>query len=167
MAGNSETLTLVKGDRVPVTDQGKSPYFVFRRAFRIFTNTWERLMLIVISTSGQMSLLLPELDIDPSRRPKASRKFIKNFSLVHTYNANSDIIQSINANMFPTNGIKNWLEFLESKFRKKEYFKFGRPLIYGIFKEKANLSDYDSEAEFESCEEFCFMGSKLFGGIRV
>ena len=48
-------------------------------------------MLIVISTSGQISVLLPELDLDPSRREAASNEFIENFALVQTYNVNSEI----------------------------------------------------------------------------
>ena len=146
----------------------RSPYNVFRRVFRIFKNTWERLMLIVISTSGQISISLPELKADPSRRPETSNKFIENFALVHTYNANSKIVRFINANMFQNGeGIKDWKEFLESDFRKEEYFKFGRPLTYAIFVEfVGQLKGYDLEAKFDDCEEFSFMASKLFGGRK-
>ena len=157
---------LAKGE--PFTALNRSPYNVFRRTFRIFTNTWERLMLIVISTSGQISILLPELKMDPSRRPETSNKFIENFSLVQTYNANSKIVRDINANMFPNEeGIKDWKEFLKSDFRKKEYFKFGRPLTYGIFLEKVGeLKGYKLKEKFDDCEEFSFMASKLFGGKK-
>ena len=152
----------------PVDVHERSPYNVFRRVFRMFTSTWEELMLIVISTSSQISLLLPELALDPSRRPLASAKFIENFSLVQTYNVNlAEIVQSISADMFPNDyckGINDWQEFLKSDFRREEYFKFGRPLNYGVFREKAKFDNYILEAEFEKCEEFAFMASKLFGG---
>ena len=152
----------------------RSPYNVFRRVFRIFKNTWERIILIVISTSGQMSVLLPEWRLDPSRRPGTSSRFIESFALVQTYSVNSETVQSLTADMFPNQGIKDWNEFLKSDFRKREYFKFGRPLIYGIFLknvvndlrkyELEGKFEYDLEAKFDECGEFNFMASKLFGG---
>ena len=57
---------------------GRAPYNVFRRAFRIFTNTWEHIMLIVISsTSGKIcaSFTPPEQKIDPSLRQQTSGRF--------------------------------------------------------------------------------------------
>ena len=55
----------------------RAPYNVFRRIFRMFKYTWVRLMLIVISTNGQISVLLPELELDPSRRQTASNNSLK------------------------------------------------------------------------------------------
>ena len=81
----------------------RSPYNVFRRVFRIFTNTWDHIMLIVISsTSGQIcaSVKLPELKVDPSWRPQTSSRFIENFALVQTYNVNSETVQTITAETF-------------------------------------------------------------------
>src|SRR4051812_6879630 len=107
-----------------------------------------------------MVVLLPELLIDSSIRLKASHKFIENFSF-YTYNVNSGSINFIKSNMFPSptiEGINNWLDFLKSDFRIEEYSKFGRPLIYGVFREKMKLNKYDLEAKFEDCEEFSFMG---------
>ena len=149
---------------------GRSPYNVFRRAFRMFTNSWERIMLIIVSTSGQISVLLPELDLDTSRRPQTSSMFMENFSLIQTYSANSKIARSISAEMFPDDdlSIKNWMEFLDSDFRKIQYFKFGRPLTWGIFNLEAKKSidegEYDRESDFKNCKEFSFMATKLFGG---
>ena len=116
----------------------RSPYNIFRRVFRMYFYTWEEILLITISTCGQISVLLPELKEDPSRRPENSDKFMDNFALVHTYNANSLDSRKISAGMFRKgnlHGIKNWKEFLISKFRKIEYFKLGRPLTYGYFKQ--------------------------------
>ena len=145
---------------------GRSPYNVFRRVFRMFTNTWERIMLVVISTSGQISILLPEIGLDPSLRQRGSSKLIDSFSLVQTYSANSDNIPFVHAEMFPNDElkIKSWQEFLTSEFRREEYFKVGRPLIYGVFKDKKVQVGYGLEAEFDKCEEFKFMAYKLFGG---
>ena len=121
----------------PKDQINRAPYNVFRRAFRLFDCLWEHLMLIIISTCGQVSLLLPELDTDPSRRDSLSLDFLKPFVFVQTYNVNSEFASKIRDDMFPIkNGkkeIKNWREFLFSDFRKEEFFKFGRPLIYGTF----------------------------------
>ena len=144
----------------------RSPYNVFRRVFRIFTNTWEHIMLIVISTSGQISVPLPEWKLDPSWRPQTSSRFIENFALVQTYSVNSETVQSITAETFT-----DWEKFLKSDVRIIEYFKLGRPLIYGIFlenvKDRENVKDpkkYNLEAKFDECGEFKFMATKLFGG---
>ena len=152
----------------------RSPYNPFRRAFRIYTNAWEQIILIIVSTSGQISVLIPELVDDPSRRPEGSHRYMENFAFMYTYNANSEIAPFINAEMFQIGkykdieGIDGWRVFLKSKFRISEYFKFGRPLIYGIFKlysdgELAN-DQYDLEKDFEFCAEFRFLADKLFGG---
>ena len=132
--------------------------------------TWEEILLITISTCGQISVLLPELK-GASRRPENSDKFMDNFALVHTYNANSLDSRKISAGMFRKgnlHGIENWKEFLISKFRKIEYFKLGRPLTYGYFKQsvekKVRDDKYDMEKDFEGCKEFSFMATKLFGG---
>ena len=156
-----------KGTTENVTN--RAPYNVFRRVFRMFTNTWELIMFIVISTSGQISVLLPELALDPSRRSEGSNRFIENFSLVQTYSANSRETKFINSAMFPNDkGVKNWKEFLKSNFRIEEYFKLGRPLTFGVFRENVILDDdYEGEkleTKFEGCKEFRFMASKLFGG---
>ena len=142
-----------------------SPYNVFRRVFRIFKNTWERIILIVIGASGEISIPLPEWKSDSSRRPETSSRFMESFALVQTYSVNSETVQSLTADMFPYQGINDWQEFLKSDFRKIEYFKFGRPLIYGIFQASVkDLKTYDLEAKFEECGEFNFMAFKLFGG---
>ena len=150
-----------------------SPYNVFRRVFRIYTNGWEEIILIIISTSGQISVLLPDLEDDPSRRPEGSHLYMENFALVHTYCANSHVAPFINAEMFKNekyigDGIDGWSDFLKSKFRIAEYFKLGRPLIYGIFRlygENALINNqYDLEKEFNECREFQFLAEKLFGG---
>ena len=142
---------------------GRSPFNVFRRVFRMFSNTWERLMLIVTGTRGQASFLHPKYELDLCKLPMmASHRIIENFSLLQSYNANSDIIQSINANMFPNEeGICNWVDFLKSDFRKVEYFKFGRPLNYAAFRDLAFSCDL--KEEFKDCREFKFIASKLFG----
>ena len=59
----------------------RTPYNVFRRVFRMFTNTWEVLMLIVISTSGEIIVQSPEIDLDPSRLSEDSNKFLETFRL--------------------------------------------------------------------------------------
>ena len=136
----------------------RAPYNIFRRAFRMFSVPWEFLILIIISTSGQISVLLPELGIDPSRRETTSLKFIDNFTLVQTYNVNAKSAASIHAGMFPREKINNWNEFLESNFRKEEFFKFGRPLIYGTFVNKIGkklyTNEYDLDATLDDCKEF-------------
>jgi hypothetical protein len=148
----------------------RSPYNVFRRTFRMFTVPWEFLMLIIISTSGQISVLLPELDMDPSRREATSLKFIPNFTLVQTYNVNAKDAKSIHSKMFPFENISDWNQFLNSKFRIEEFFKFGRPLIYGTFVKNvkkalySNAGDYKLDETLENCEEFSFLSKKLFGG---
>ena len=143
----------------------RSPFNVFRRVFRMFSNTWERLMLIVTGSHRQTSFLQPEYELDLARLPTASRRIIENFSLLQTYNANSDIFQSINANMFPNeNGICNWVDFLKSDFRKVEYFKFGRPFNYTAFSYRGFR--YSFEEEFEKCREFKIVADKLFGGEK-
>ena len=152
----------------------RTPYNVFRRVFRIYTNAWEHIILILVSTCGQINVLIPELEDDNSRRPEGSHKYMENFALTHTYCVNSEIAPFINAEMFRKGkykgfeGINGWVEFLESKFRKVEYFKFGRPLIYGIFKlyveEELNNGQYDLERAFKDCNEFRFFAEKLFGG---
>jgi hypothetical protein len=134
----------------------------------MFSVPWEFVILIIISTSGQISVLLPELDIDPSRREATSLKFIENFTLVQTYNVNTKSATSIHAGMFPSENIKDWNEFLESNIRKEEFFKFGRPLIYGTFVnnvgKKLYTDEYDLHATLEDCREFKFLSQKLFGG---
>ena len=149
----------------------RSPYNIFRRVFRMYFYTWEELLFIAISTCGQISVLLPELKEDPSRRQMGSVKFMDNFALVQTYSANSHDAREISAGMFRKrniHGIKNWKEFLESNFRKIEYFKLGRPLTYAYFKgfweKKVNEGRYSLEANFKDCTEFSFMATKLFGG---
>ena len=119
-------------------------------------------------------MLPPDLEDDPSRRPEGSPNHMENFALVHTYCANSHVAPFINATMFKNgkyesvDGIKGWSDFLKSKFRIAEYFKLGRPLIYGIFKlygenELIN-NQYDLEKKFDECREFQFLAEKLFGG---
>ena len=121
--------TVVKA-KTPSEAYRLSPFNVFCRIFRMFSNTWERLMLIVTGKHKQASLLQPKRELDLPRLPTASHKIIENFSLLPTYNANSEIFQSINANMFPNDeGICNWVDFLKSDFRIVEYFKFGVHLI--------------------------------------
>ena len=147
----------------------RAPYNVFRRAFRIFTNTWDYIMLIVISTSGQISVLLPDWKLDPSLRQQTSGRFIENFALVQTYSVHSETVQTITAET-----CTDWEKFLKSEDRIIEYFKLGRPLIYGVFLENVvkNRENYDLEAKFEydleakfnDCGEFKFMATKLFGG---
>jgi hypothetical protein len=155
---------------VPIDNRG--PYNIFRRVFRMFTNTWERLFLIVISTSGQISVLIPDLKLDPSRREATSNKFMENFVLLQTYSVNSERASFIHADMFPERGNKilNWKEFLTSPFRIEEFFKFGRPLVYGTFvedvKSKLDSNAYNLEETFEKCSEFWFLGMKLFGGTE-
>ena len=155
-----------------VPSHDRAPYNVFRRAFRIFKNLWERLILIVISTSGQISVLFPELELDPSRREATSNQFMDNFVLLQTYNVNSESASSMYADMFPKRidniDIKDWMEFIYSAFRIEEFFKFGRPLIYGTFvkdaKDSLYKNDYDLESTFQNCKEFWFLSKKLFGG---
>ena len=146
-----------------------APFNILRRIFRIFTNTWEHIMLIVISnTSGEIcaSAPPPEPKMDPSFRPQTSISFIEHFVLVQTFNVNSEIVQFITAETFP-----DWDKFLKSDVRKIEYFKLGRPLIYGIFLDNVkyleNVKDpkkYNLESKFDDCGEFKFMATKLFGG---
>ena len=154
-----------------------APYNIFRRVFRMYTNAWEQMILIVISTCGQIRVLLPELEHDPSRRASGSNQPMSNFVLVRTYNVNNaKFTLSIKSNMFVRgeykniDGINNWLDFLKSRFRIQHYFKFGRPLIYGYFRqfELKNLynGEYDPEKKFEDCKEFYSMALKLFGGVR-
>ena len=147
----------------------RSPYNVFRRVFRIFTYTWDHVVLILISTSGQISVLLPDWKLDPSWRPQTSIRFIENFALVQTFSVHSETAQTLTAEKFT-----DWNEFLKSKDRIIEYFKLGRPLIYGIFlenvvKDRENYDleakfEYDLEAKFDDCGEFKFVAVKLFGG---
>jgi hypothetical protein len=63
--------------------------------------------------------------------------------------------------------IKDWNEFLESSFRIIEYFKFGRPLSYEIFKayEEENVKSgiYNLEKTYEKCLEFQLLDKKLSG----
>jgi hypothetical protein len=123
-----------------------TPYKVFQRIFRMFTNNWNHIMLITVGTFEHLSVQLPNLRRDPSARPRLIGKEIENFSLIQTYNVNSELFQDVKADMFDTEKgkkyysegeppIKDWNEFLVSKFRKIEYFKFGRPLTYRLFKE--------------------------------
>ena len=150
----------------------RAPYNVFRRAFRIFTNTWDYIMLIVISTSGQISVLVPDWKLDPSLRQQTSGRFIENFALVQTYSVHSETVQTITAKT-----CTDWEKFLKSRDRIIEYFKLGRPLIYGVFlenvvKNRENFEidltkfEYDLEAKFADCGEFKFMAAKLFGGEK-
>ena len=144
----------------------RSPFNVFRRVFRMFSNTWGRLMLIVTGTRGHASMLQSKKELDLCKLPMASHRIIKNFPLLQTYSANSDI--SINADMFPNDeGICNWMDFLKSNFRKVEYFKFGRPLNYAAYRDLAFLDVGDFKAKFEECREFKFMKSKLFGCKKI
>ena len=164
---------VLESEEVTIT---RAPYNVFRRVYRIFTNNWKKMMLITISTCGQISVLLPELKNDPSRRPKLSDKLMENFSFIQTYNVNSVFAQKIESEMFKKekyhaigdNPITDWNVFLDSKFRKIEYFKFGRPLTYAFFKEigeqKVLANEYNLEARFFESLEFKFMAMKLFGG---
>ena len=149
----------------------RAPYNIFRRAFRIFTNTWDYIMLIVISTSGQISVPLPDWKLDPSWREQTSCRFIENFALVQTYSVHSETVQKITAKT-----CTDWKKFLKSKDRIIEYFKLGRPLIYGVFLEKVATDrekynreakfEYNLEAEFNECGEFKYMAKKLFGGEK-
>ena len=115
-------------------------------------------------------MALPELEEDPSKLPFTSHILLENFVLAHTYSANSLVAREISAGMFRngTYGIKDWKEFLESNFRKIEYFKFGRPLTYGFFKvfceNCLNEGRYSLEEDFKSCLEFSYVSSKLFVG---
>ena len=142
----------------------RTPFNIFQRVFRMFSNTWERLILIVVGKSGRTCLPLPDKDKDPSMAHGTSDGIIDNFSLVQTYSVNSDIFYSINANMFPNDkGVINWVDFLKSDFRKEEYFKFGRPLNYAVFKDLACLNDGEFGAKFKDCREFKFLAFKLLG----
>ena len=96
----------------------------------------------------------------------AESKFVGKFELkLPSVDVNSETVKSITADMFPSQGIEDWNEFLKSDLRKIEYFKFGRPLIYGIFQESVkDLETYDLEADFDKCVEFKFIACKLFGG---
>ena len=58
-------------------------------------------MLIVVGTSGQISVLLPDLELDPSRRESSSNDFMENFELIQTYNVNSKFASNITDDMFP------------------------------------------------------------------
>ena len=146
------------------------PHNIFRRIFRIYKNTWERLILITISTCVQINVALPELEEDPSKLPFTSHFLMENFVLAHTYSANSLVSREISAGMFRngTYGIKDWKEFLESNFRKIEYFKFGRPLTYGFFKvfyeNCLKEGRYSLEMDLEDCHEFSYLASKLLVG---
>ena len=142
----------------------RAPYNIFRRTFRMFITPWKLLTLIIISTSGQISVPLPELDLDPSRREATSLNFMENFALVQTYNVNSEEAKSIHADMFPKGKINDWIQFLDSDFRKEEFFKNGRPLIYGTFIKNLKNDPFNIEKTFEECNEFQFLGQKLFGG---
>jgi hypothetical protein len=95
--------------------ENRAPYNIFRRVFRMFEYTWVRLMLIVISTYGQISVLLPELELDPSRRQTAANKFIENFSLIQTYNVNSDLALTITANKIKNDKSKDDKTDVETK----------------------------------------------------
>jgi hypothetical protein len=166
---------------VDLTIYNRGPYNVFRRIFRMFEYTWERLMLIVISTNGQISVLLPELEMDPSRRQTSSNKFIENFALVETYNVNSDIALTIEADpdaieADPTLSAEkkqdrksrirsDWNIFLKSNERIVEFFKLGRPLIYATYLQNVkDISNYNLETPFKDCYEFSFLMDKIFGG---
>jgi hypothetical protein len=56
--------------------------------------------------------------------------------------------------------IKNWNDFLTSRFRIIEVFKLGRPLIYGAFKmfaeKRLKTKPYDVflNSNFKNCPEF-------------
>jgi hypothetical protein len=141
--------------------QNRGPYSVFRRIFRMFKYTWMRLMLIVVGGNGQISLSLPELELDPSRRRSDRNKFLENFALAQTYNVNSELALTINADSFP-----DWNLFLTSCERIEEFFKLGRPLIYSNFKMYIwrDLSNFNFNAPFAECKEFSFLREKLFGG---
>jgi hypothetical protein len=155
-----------------ITISDRAPYNVFRRTFRMFTNLWERLIWIVISTSGQIRVLFSELELDHSRRDTTSSKFLDNFVLLRTYNVNSESASSMYAEMFPIRNVnihlKDWMEFIYSPFRIEEFFKIGRPLIYATFVKDAKDSlynnNYDLESTFQDCKEFWFLSKKLFGG---
>ena len=157
-------------DKTFGTISERSPYNVFRRTFRMFRLPWEILMLIIISTSEQISVMSPELVLDPSRRESTSLKFIENFVLVQTYNVNAEEALSIKAGMFPKENIKDWNDFLVSDFRKEEFFKIGRPLIYGTFVNEARddliNKNYDLDAILDNCREFSFLSKRLFGGKK-
>jgi hypothetical protein len=154
----------------------QSPYNVFRRVFRIFSGPWERLMLILVSSCRKVIIPNKGNKMDLSSR-SYSPKFLKNFIPIQSYNVNSTVIQEIEADMFQKKiyqlrgeePIKDWNEFLESNFRLIEYFKFGRPLTYGIFKdlEEKNVisNSYNLEAAFRECCEFKYLGKKLSGGM--
>jgi hypothetical protein len=84
----------------------RAPSNVFRRAFRIYTNLWKRLMLLIISSGGQISFLLPEPGGDPSRRPEGADIYMDIFALSQTYRVNSEITREILAGMFQS---KNYI----------------------------------------------------------
>ena len=127
------------------------------------------MLIVVSSTSGQIcaSFTPPEQKMDPSWRQQTSISFIENFALVQTYSVNSETVQSITAETFT-----DWEKFLKSDVRIIEYFKLGRPLIYGIFLENVkdlkceNPKKYNLESKFDDCGEFKFMATKLFGGKK-
>jgi hypothetical protein len=156
-----------------------APLNIFRRIYRMFTNNWDQMMLITVSKYVEISVQLPELIGDPSRRPNLSKSAMENFSLIQTFNVNSDLFQDVKASMFDSDNekkyhskgeapIKDWNEFLVSQFRKIEYFKLGRPLTYAIFKyfeEKSVIENkYDLNERFYGAKEFNFMATKLFAG---
>jgi hypothetical protein len=155
----------------------QSPYTVFRRVFRIFSGIWERLMLINVSSCRE--IIVPtkngKIDISSNSIPK----YLKNFLLLETFNVISTVLVEIEADMFQKRiyqlnseaPIKDWNEFLVSDFRIIEYFKFGRPLIYGIFKDLEELNviskRYNLEATYQECCEFKYLAKKLSSGEGV
>jgi hypothetical protein len=167
------------GKKEPKEDiiEFQSPYSVFRRVFNMFSGIWERLMLVNVSSCREIIIPLKWFLEDHSWNCYGPPKFLKNFILLQTYNVNSMIIPEIKADMFQKRiyqlrgeaPIKDWNEFLESNFRLIKYFKFGRPLAYGIFKdleEKNVLSNsYNLEAAYQDCCEFKYLAKKLSGGM--
>jgi hypothetical protein len=159
----------------PIFDTRQSPYNVFQRVFRIFSNVWERLMLITVGKCEKIIGNMPKTKEDRSSHFKYPVTFMKDFFLIQTFNVNSGIAKEIEADMFQkrnytlenNNPIKDWNEFLGSKFRIIEYFKFGRPLSYGIFKEyeEENVKSgrYNFKENFEDCSEFQILDKKLTG----
>jgi hypothetical protein len=151
------------------SDTEQSPYNIFQRVFRIFSNPWERLMLITVGKCEKI--------IDNKSKTKEDWEspviFMNDFFLTQTFNVNSKIAEEIEADMFQKrsyslmdkNPIKDWNEFLDSNFRIIEYFKFGRPLSYGKFKEyeEKNVESgrYNLKETLKNCCEFQFKENKL------
>jgi hypothetical protein len=157
----------------------QSPYNVFQRVFRVFSGIWERLILINVSSCLEIIIQTKSVKIDLSYANVLSPKILKNFIPFQAFNVNSMILQEIEADMFQKRiyqlksetPISDWNEFLKSNLRRIEYFKFGRPLIYEIFKdleeENVSLHSYNLEAPYLECCEFKYFAKKLSAGNGI